>query len=104
MKKLKIDNVNFTYFKFILGKNKVFINHFLILIGFIYFDNLSLNGKPDSVNYFLIKSDAISTYNDYFNNNPFAYEKNIDGNYIAIIKIKFRKCIQGEVFLENINS
>ena len=78
--------------------------NFLIWIGFIYFDNLSLNGKPDSIDYLLIKSDAISRYNDIFIDNPFAYEKNIDGNYIAIIKIKFRKCIQGEVFLENINS
>ena len=72
------------------------------MIGFINFNNLYLSAKPDSIDYLLIKSDAISKYNDF--NNPFAYEKNIDSNYIAILKIKFRKCIIGEVFLKTINS
>ena len=76
---------------------------FKFLIGYIYFDNLYLKGKPDTLDYLFIKSDAISTYNSFFINTPFAYEKNINGNYIALIKIKFRKCIRGEVLLKDIN-
>lgn len=111
-KKLQLNDFNLTYFKFIAGKSKLFINQgkinmkkkIKIWTGSVHYDDLLLNGKPDTLDYLLIKSDAISKYNSFFITNPFAYEKNIDGEYITLIKIKFRKCIQGEVYLKNINA
>lgn len=111
-KKLHIDNLNFTYFKYISGKNKVLISkgslYFFYLIIFILglakFDSLTLNAKPGSFEYLLIRSEAIPIFNNLYMKDYLAYEQNLDGSYATLIKVNFRICIEGEIFLAIINA
>lgn len=68
------------------------------------FDSLSLNGRPNSIDYLSITTDAISNFNEFYLKDTYSYEKNIEGKYFVLIKIDFRKCIEGEIFVENINA
>ena len=68
------------------------------------FDSLSLNGKPNSIDYLLIATDVISNYNAFYLKDTYSYERNVDGKYFVLIKIDFRKCIEGEIYVENINA
>ena len=59
---------------------------------------------PDSENYLVIDSEAIQHFDDKYLANRYSYEKNVDGKYVCLIKINFRKCLEGEIYLKQSNT
>lgn len=63
-----------------------------------------IRGRPDSENYLVIDSEAIQYFDKKYLANRSSYEKNVDGKYISLIKIHFRKCLQGEIYIKLSNT
>ena len=72
--------------------------------GKVYFSSLKIFSKPDSEVFFAISTTKITRFYSEF----FVSEKNFSDNsdnlkYSYVFSIKFRNCIIGEVYIEQIN-
>ena len=73
--------------------------------GTSIFSSLKIYAKPDSEVFFkVIASDITRYYGEFFDlNNHYISDSNVSNTYSYIFSIRFRECVVGEIYIEQIN-